>query len=165
MPGAPITLRRGSAADAAPAADLWLRARAAAAATGAIPPPAHDDADVRAWFAGHVIPHTALWLAEVGGTLAGLLVLDGDGVDQLYVDPALTGRGIGSALLARAKEQSPAGLQLWTFAANAGALRFYARHGFAEIRRTDGRANEERAPDVLLKWAPQTTGARRAAFD
>ncbi len=148
-----ITIRRGLAADAPAAAELWLRARAAAA--GAIPPTIHSDADVRAWFGAHVVPDTELWVAEVPpGTLAGILVLDGDAVDQLYVEPALTGRGIGAELLALAKRRRPDGLSLWTFASNMRAQRFYARHGFAEVRRTDGSANEERTPDILLAWRP-----------
>ena len=61
----------------------------------------------------------------------------------------LTGRGIGSALLAVAKRERPQGLRLWAFQTNTGARRFYERHGFVEVRRTDGRDNEERAPDVL----------------
>ncbi|MGH3991741.1 MAG: hypothetical protein ACRDSN_04670 [Pseudonocardiaceae bacterium] len=35
---------------------------------------------------------------------------------------------------------------------NEGALAFYAHHGFAELKRTDGARNEEREPDVLLWW-------------
>jgi GNAT superfamily N-acetyltransferase len=81
--------------------------------------------------------------------LVGILVLDGEWLDQLYVDPDLTGRGIGSRLLAVADRERPRGLQLWTFASNAGAQRFYERHGFVEVDRTDGRSNEEGAPDIL----------------
>jgi GNAT superfamily N-acetyltransferase len=145
-------IRRGARADAEPAAELWLRARAAAA--GAIPPPVHSADEVRGWFGSHVVPETDLWLAELAdGTLGGLLVLDGAWLEQLYVDPAHTGAGIGGDLLAHAKRERPDGLRLWTFAANSRALRFYERHGFTEVRRTDGRDNEERAPDVLLAWA------------
>ena len=109
---------------------------------------------MRAWFASHVVPRTTLWLAELdGGALAGLLVLDDGWVEQLYVDPAHTGQGLGSSLLSRAKRDCPGGLQLWSFASNSRALRFYAHRGFSEVRRTDGRDNEERAPDVLLRWA------------
>jgi len=52
-----------------------------------------------------------------------------------------------------AKRERPHGLWLWTFVSNEGAQRFYERHGFAEVERTDGRANEERAPDVLYAWS------------
>jgi GNAT superfamily N-acetyltransferase len=141
-----VTIRRGSSADAPAAAALYTRARDAAAAAGTIPPGIHDEADVAGYLA-----HRELWLAGD----AGLLVLEDDWVEQLYVDPELTGQGIGAALLEVAKRERPNGLQLWTFQSNAGAQRFYERHGFAEVRRTDGADNEERAPDVLYAWAPR----------
>jgi GNAT superfamily N-acetyltransferase len=150
-----IAVRRGTHADARAAADLWLRSRKAA--LGVIPPPVHTDDDVRAWFASHVVPERELWVAEdEGGTLAGILVLDGPWVDQLYVEPTLTGRGIGSGLLKLAKRERPEGLRLWTFVSNARAQRFYERHGFMEARRTDGRDNEERAPDICYAWDGET---------
>jgi GNAT superfamily N-acetyltransferase len=143
-----LAIRRGTADDARAAADLYLRARKAA--LGAIPPLVHDDDDVRGHFASHIVEACELWVAEdPPGVLAGILVLDGDHVDQLYVDPERTGRGIGSRLLDVAKRERPDGLRLWTFQSNAGAQRFYVRHGFVEAERTDGRGNEERAPDIL----------------
>jgi GNAT superfamily N-acetyltransferase len=146
-----IPFRRGTETDARAAAELWLRAREAA--VGAIPAPVHDDDDVRRWFASHVVSDTELWLAEDrAGTLLGILVLDGQWLDQLYVEPTITGHGIGGGLVKIAKREHPEGLQLWTFASNAGAQRFYERHGFVETRRTDGRDNEESAPDILYVW-------------
>ena len=119
-----------------------------------IPRPVHSDDDVRGWFAAHVVRKTELWVAEdPTGTLVAILVLDGPWVDQLYVEPALTGRGIGAALLNLAKRERGGGLRLWTFASNTRAQRFYERHGFVATRRTDGRDNEERAPDILYVWA------------
>jgi GNAT superfamily N-acetyltransferase len=147
-------IRRGGAEDARAAADLYLRAREAALRAGSIPAGVHADDDVRAYFASHIVEDSELWVAENDGALAGLLVLDGEFVDQLYVDPGLTGRGVGSALLAVAKRERPEGLRLWTFQTNTGAQRFYERHGFVEVRRTDGRDNEERAPDVLYEYRP-----------
>jgi GNAT superfamily N-acetyltransferase len=147
-----VTIRRGDPGDARAAADLYLRARTAA--LGAIPPGVHDDDDVRGYFVSHVVGECELWVAEKPlGELAGILVLDGDWVDQLYVDPQRTGHGIGSSLLDVAKRERPGGLRLWTFASNDGAQRFYVRHGFVEAARTDGRGNEERAPDVLYVYA------------
>jgi GNAT superfamily N-acetyltransferase len=145
-------IRRGGAHDARAAADLYLRARDAALRAGSMPPGVHDEDDVRGYFATHIVGSCELWVAEHEGALAGILVLDGDVVDQLYVEPGLTGRGIGSALLAVAKRERPQGLRLWAFQSNAGARRFYERHGFLEVRRTDGADNEERAPDVLYAY-------------
>ena len=143
-----VTFRRGTAADAPAAADLWLRARTAAQPV--IPKTVHDDDDVHAWFASHVVRHADLWLAEnPRGQLVGILVLDGPWLDQLYVEPTSTRRGIGSSLLDWAKRERPEGLRLWTFASNTGAQRFYERHGFVATRRTDGRRNEEGAPDMV----------------
>ena len=146
----PVILRRASEADARAAADLWLRARKAA--IGVIPAPVHSDDEVRSWFASHVVCDTELWVAEdPPGDLVGILVLDGPWLDQLYVEPTMTGRGIGARLVKLAKRERPEGLRLWTFAANVGAQRFYERHGFVETRRTEG-DNEEGAPDILYVW-------------
>ena len=96
---------------------------------------------------------TDLWLAvDRLGNVVGILVLNGSWVEQLYVEPALTGHGIGTGLVALAKRERPSGLRLWTFVSNTGAQRFYERHGFVEVKRTDGRDNEEHAPDVLYAW-------------
>jgi len=117
-----------------------------------IPAPVHSDDEVRGWFASHIVRETELWLAENGaGDLVGILVLNGPWLDQLYVDPARTSRGVGTRLLEHAKRERPDGLRLWTFASNGGAQRFYERHGFVEVDRTDG-DNEEGAPDVLYVW-------------
>jgi GNAT superfamily N-acetyltransferase len=152
MPWMDVDIRQGSAADARAAADLWLRSRKAA--LDAIPPCVHSDDDVRRWFATHVVCEAELWLAEDSARrLVGILVLDGSWVDQLYVEPTMTGRGIGACLVRLAQRERPDGLQLWTFASNTRAQRFYERQGFVEMRRTDGRDNEERAPDILYAWS------------
>ena len=148
-------LRRGEPDDAGPVAEVYLRARHAA--VPAIPPLVHDDADVRQWFASVVFAQREVWVAEADEeTIVGLLVLEGDWVDQLYLEPSWTGRGVGSELIELAKRQRPDGLQLWAFQSNTGALRFYERHGFVAVEQTDGSTNEERSPDVRYAW-----GSRR----
>lgn len=73
-----------------------------------------------------------LWVAESeDGEMLGILVLDGDWIDQLYVDPAKTGRGIGGLLVEVAKRERPNGLRLWTSVANTRAQRFYERMGLS----------------------------------
>jgi uncharacterized protein YgbK (DUF1537 family)/GNAT superfamily N-acetyltransferase len=141
-----LEIRRGGPADTRAAAALYVRVRAAAAEAGTIPPNLHDEDDVTDHLAGK-----ELWLAGD----AGLLWLGDGWVDGLYVEPGMTGRGIGAALLAVAKREQPAGLRLWAFQSNLGARRFYERHGFVEVLRTDGATNEERSPDVMYAWAPR----------
>jgi GNAT superfamily N-acetyltransferase len=148
-----LTVRRAGAADIEAVAILYLRARKAAAAAGAIPPPVHDDRDVHGWIADRVIATLDCWVAETSSSaLAGILVLDRNWLEQLYVDPDLTGRGVGRILMALAKRERPDGLRLWTFVSNVGAQRFYLRHGFHEVERTDGARNEEHAPDIRYEW-------------
>lgn len=152
--GAPVRVRRAEQPDVGPAAEVYLRSRHAA--VPAIPPLVHDDNEVRDWFAEVVFVRQVLWIAQdASGAVVGLMVLDGDFVDQLYVDPAHAGGGIGSELLAVARSLWPGGLQLWTFQSNDGAKRFYERHGFTAVEWTDGTGNEERAPDVRYVWRPQ----------
>jgi GNAT superfamily N-acetyltransferase len=90
-------------------------------------------------------------VVDIDDAVVAVMVLDGDELDQLHVEPGWTGEGLGSALVAVAKAERPEGLHLWTFQANTGARRFYERHGFVAVRMTDG-DNEERAPDVQYAW-------------
>jgi GNAT superfamily N-acetyltransferase len=132
-------------------ASVWLAARRAA--FPAIPAPVHSDDDVRRWFVEEILPAREVWVAEADGCVAGLLVLDVEWVTQLYVDPSHQRLGLESALLERAKEQSPGGLDLWTFEMNIGSHHFYERHGFVLVELTDGRDNEEQAPDRRYRWS------------
>lgn len=86
--------------------------------------------------------------------VVGVLVLDGSELDQLYLAPEYRGRGLGDRFMALAKERRPGGLSLWCFQVNGLARRFYERHGFVEVERTDGAHNEEREPDVRYRWMP-----------
>jgi GNAT superfamily N-acetyltransferase len=152
MPSDPdLTLRPATADDADALAALFRTAREAA--YPAIPRPVHSAEDVRRWLRARVDADDAeVWLAERDAVPVALLLLEGHWVHSLYVDPALTGQGIGTTMLDLAKTLRPGGLGLWVFETNAGAQRFYARHGFGEVRRTDGSDNEEREPDVEMAW-------------
>jgi GNAT superfamily N-acetyltransferase len=146
-----VLIRRALADEGEQIAELWLRCRRSAVPQ--IPPTVHDDSDVRRWFREVVLPHREVWLAcpDDDQELLGVLVLDGEWVEQLYVAPEHVSRGIGSRLLDVAKAARPDGLQLWTFQSNVGAQRFYERHGFVPVARTDG-DNEEGAPDIRYTW-------------
>lgn len=112
-------------------------------------PDLHTPDEDRAFFAGELVAGQGWGVRHVEGLVGVALVRDGL-LTQLYVAPGWQGTGIGSALLAEARAAAAEPLQLWVFARNTPARRFYARHGFAEVERTDGSANEEREPDLRL---------------
>jgi GNAT superfamily N-acetyltransferase len=116
-----VTIRRGGSDEAGAAADLWLRARKSAGP--ALPAPVHSDTEVRSWFATHVVRTLELRIAESEqGEPLGILILDDDWVDQLYVDPSWTGRRIGARLLATAKRERPSGLRLCPVSRTSGTM-------------------------------------------
>jgi GNAT superfamily N-acetyltransferase len=102
-----------------------------------------------------VIARQETWVADIDGSPAGFVSLTGDDVDQLYLAPDRRGQGLGYLLIEKAKAQRPGGLSLWTFQVNEPARRFYLRHGFREVERTDGEHNEEREPDIRMRWQPR----------
>jgi GNAT superfamily N-acetyltransferase len=142
-----ITVRVGTVEDAADCAaifDDWV------GATDWMPR-VHPAEDVVRHYREHVFRQCAVAVAERHGRAVGFLARNGTWIEQLYLAPEARGLGVGGGLLAAAKAASPGGLTLWTFVANQGARRFYARAGFRELRRTAGE-NEEGLPDVLLGW-------------
>jgi len=136
-------IRAATAGDAAALGDIlqdWLDATPWM-------PKLHDRAETRG-FLGHVI---ATQEGVVAGECSGFLALDGADISCLYLADTARGQGIGKALLDHAKSARDR-LDLWTFQANTGALRFYRREGFVEVKRTEGATNDERLPDVRLSW-------------
>jgi GNAT superfamily N-acetyltransferase len=147
-----MEIRRAVPNDAESLAALWIRSRAASVPS--IPPSVHSSEEVHRWFKEEVVPSFEVWVADVGGgDITGLIALDNEWIDQLYVDQGLTGRGIGGVLLAQAMRLRPTGLKLWTFQSNHRARRFYETHGFVATASTTGN-NEEVAPDVCYEWRP-----------
>jgi chorismate mutase/GNAT superfamily N-acetyltransferase len=142
-----LVLRPADAGDAAALALVQLEARASAP----MPPSLHPDHEVRAWLSGRLATDE-VWVAEHDGRVAGYARLTETWLDDLYVAPAYARQGVGSALLDLAKSLRPGGFCLWVFESNTPARGFYARHGLVELERTDGSANEEKAPDLRLAW-------------
>lgn len=155
QPGAAV-LRAARSTDAGDCAAVYLRSREFGLPE--VPCP-YEPSEVRRWMADEVIGHAEVAVAEVDGLVVGLMVVEpgraGAGwIEQLYLDPAWMGRGLGSRLLDVARQRCPNGLQLWTFQANGGARRFFEREGFVAVEQTDGSFNAERAPDVRYTTNP-----------
>jgi len=146
-----VSIRPAVANDATAVADVYL---ASFHATYDFPL-AHTDDQVRGWIRETVIAGGGTWVAlDADGAVVAMMAVAQGELDQLYVRPDRLGEGIGWRLLHRAKEQSPAGLSLYTFQVNERARRFYERNGFVAVRFGDGLANEEGQPDVRYVWRP-----------
>jgi GNAT superfamily N-acetyltransferase len=115
-------------------------------------PVLHDESETRAWMTHEVLGRRQVLVAERSGRPVGFAVLDGDWLEQLYVEPGAIGTGVGRRLLDAAKADRPAGLSLYVFARNARARRFYEAAGFVLVEESDGSTNEEREPDCTYRW-------------
>jgi len=141
---ADIFLRPALASDAASIAKLMRASLGSFDWMPVIHTPAEDFAFIR----DIVLPRQLVTVAEAGKEIVGFIAVNGDWVDQLYLDPAWTGQGIGSRLLMDATAALPV-VKLHCFQSNTGARRFYERHGFRAESFGDGSTNEEGLPDIL----------------
>ena len=142
---------------------LQLRARRAA------PMPAH------AWSADELtdqlrdgLENDQVWVAEADdATLLGFVrfVLPDEvrvgWLDDLYVDPAGAGQGIGTLLLDLVKSSLPDGFGLWVFERNLPARAFYRAKGLVEVGTAPAEESPEGEAEVEMAWrgaaAPGTT--------
>ena len=104
------------------------------------------------WFYRHiVIPDHDVEVGMIEGEVLGFVAITDKWLHHLYVDPNAQRGGLGSALLRRAMAKRTT-LNLWVFQQNVPARKFYTSHGFKEVELTDGQANEEKTPDVHMRW-------------
>jgi GNAT superfamily N-acetyltransferase len=147
-------IRRALLRDVEPIAELFERSFALLDFL----PTLHTREEHLRWFGGLVSDHET-WVWDDDGALAGFYVLRGDELADLYLEPAMIGRGIGHALFEHATQQRPAGFELWCFQQNERARTFYERHDCRAVRFTNGAGNEERMPDVLYEWRAKSTSS------
>ena len=147
-------LRKATEQDALPLSEIFLAARRAA-----MPylPALYTDAEVLSWIRDTVIPESRVLIAtSADGTPTGFASVRNGWLDHLYVVPAAQACGVGSRLLASAKEVSAGGLKLHVFQRNDGARRFYERRGFRLVGLRDGSENEEHEPDAVYQWRAES---------
>jgi N-acetylglutamate synthase-like GNAT family acetyltransferase len=85
------------------------------------------------------------WVLEADGAILGAIVLEAEPdhlwIDNVAVEPALKGRGLGRRLLAFAEEEAARlglpELRLLTNARMASNITLYARLGYAEVERRE----------------------------
>jgi GNAT superfamily N-acetyltransferase len=115
----------------------------------------HTPDEDRWFFRERLFATCQLWGYFDGKELLGFIAFREGWIEQLYVLPSSQGRGIGTALLQVAQSKS-AHLRLWTFLRNTNARRFYQKHRFHLVEETDGSRNEEKEPDAMYAWHPDT---------
>lgn len=147
-----MSLRPALPPDAARVAQILVGARAAFMPYAPSP---HPDDDVQRWVREELLPAGGVTLACRGQEVIGVLAVrqtdEAGWIEQLMLDPAEVGHGIGQRLLAHALSLLRPPVRLYTFQANTGSRRFYERHGFVAVAFGDGSGNEERCPDVLYE--------------
>ena len=146
-----VVLRPYDANDEDAAIALWLRAWQAAY-------PQLDFAARLGWWRrrwrSELVPSAAIVVAEADGAMIGFVTVDPrtSYLDQIVVAPEHWASGVGAALIAAAKELSPAGLALDVNTDNARALRFYDKQGFsitgAGVNPLSGK------PVHRMRWVP-----------
>lgn len=142
-----MIVRRGTAADRPRALQIW---RDAVDATHGFLTPedrAEIDGMVQQFFA-----EAELWLVDgEDGRAAGFLIMDGDMIDALFVDPAVHGRGYGTALLNHALTLAPEALVDASEQAT-NALPFYEARGFVRIGRSETDPQGRPYPLIHLRY-------------
>jgi GNAT superfamily N-acetyltransferase len=130
-----MRLRPARPDDMAAVADIWHRAWHVAH-PGHVPDGLTEGRTLAAFHErtpGRVADTT---VAEVDGVLVGFTMVDGDEVEQVFVDPDRHGTGVAGPLLAAAEERvAAAGYDVAWLAVvvgNARARRFYEKHGWTD---------------------------------
>lgn len=147
-------LREAASGDAAAVANIFLACRHPMAEDGIVPF-VHSDEETRdTYIPDVVLRRMTVTVAVMSGAVRAFVATTPGEVEHLYVHPDWQGRGLGTVLLKHAMHSADGerGLALWTFEGNLKARRFYERHGFAAVARTDGARNEEKTPDIRYAW-------------
>lgn len=158
-----LVLRKAVTCDAAAVAEVLISSREAF-----IPyaPMAHGASEVRTWVESVLVPSGGVTVACSSGAVVGVLATSQahgvSWIDQLYLLPGFVGKGLGALLLRHGLASLARPVRLYSFQANAGARRFYEKHGFCAVAFSDGSLNEERCPDVLFELAASGEEAIRS---
>lgn len=143
-----MKVRRGTAADAPRALTIW---REAVDATHGFLTP-EDRAEIDVMVAAFVAS-AELWMVDdADGCPVGFLVMDGEMIDALFVDPAVHGQGFGTALLGHALKLSPKATVDASEQAD-NALPFYEARGFVRTGRSETDPQGRPYPLIHLRYA------------
>jgi len=111
----------------------------------------HTLAEDRYYFHSVISKKCAVWLAENEEGLLGMMALQDDFIDQLFVATTAQGQGVGTALLNKALELSPDRLRAFTFQKNRAARAFFEKHNFLIVD-AGLSPTPENEPDLEYVW-------------
>jgi ribosomal protein S18 acetylase RimI-like enzyme len=109
-------------------------------------------ADDSHYFQNHLLTECSILVAGQDDEIVGFMALKPGYIDQLFVRVGWQRRGIGSALLSKAKQLTRDELRLYTFQKNHAARTFYERHGFSALAFAVS-PPPENEPDVEYQWS------------
>lgn len=147
--GPAVRIRAGTPADVPRALEIW---RDAVDATHGFLTAA-DRVEIDRLVAEDFLPHVEMWLAvDDADWPLGFLVMDGEMIDALFVDPAHHGQGVGTRLVEHALTLAPKALvDASEQAANACA--FYEARGFVRIGRSASDPQGRPYPLIHYRYA------------
>ncbi len=115
---------------------------------------AHDFISAKYWHANYalvkkMLPQANIWVYEKNNEIWGFIGLQDTYIAGIFVADKAQGKGIGSELLAKAKQQKSQ-LSLAVYTKNERALNFYQRADFTvvneQLDETTGQV------EYLMKW-------------
>ena len=97
------------------------------------------------------LPNAELWMVDDDAGAVGFLVMDGEMIDAMFVDPVAHGRGFGTALLGHALALAPAAIVDASEQAS-NAVPFYEARGFVRTGRSETDPEGRPYPLIHLRY-------------
>ncbi len=115
---------------------------------------AHDFISVKYWHANYalvkeMLPQANIWVYEKNNEIWGFIGLQDTYIAGIFVADKAQGKGIGSELLAKAKQQKSQ-LSLAVYTKNERALNFYQRADFTVVNEQLDETTDQ--VEYLMKW-------------
>lgn len=115
---------------------------------------AHDFISAKYWHANYalvkkMLPQANIWVYEKNNEIWGFIGLQDTYIAGIFVADKAQGKGIGSELLAKAKQQKSQ-LSLAVYAKNERALNFYQRADFTVVNEQLDETTDQ--VEYLMKW-------------
>lgn len=109
--------------------------------------------DICEMFKSSLLKKRTMLVADIDDKIGGYLTIDNSStIKAIFLAPFCRCTGVGKALLDKAKQKEPNGLELGVHEPNIHALRFYKREGFKEIPEGRKDDTEEGLSELLMRW-------------